>query len=144
MEHFKDFHKYTGMKTATTRSVSLHGLSIKTHTLGKRSFWTLYLHPQQENTWVEQKSMGIKDYHNVIQCEVKQEKPCIWLCRTFGPFFSHVLTRAKGQRNSHDKKKQTKNTLCSLYGLCPSISEYLYSTEGDKVDSRFTRMLRHL
>lgn len=48
------------------------------------------------------------------------------LCRTFGPFFSHVLTRAK---------KSRKDTLCSLYGLCPSISEYLYSTEGNK--SRF-------
>lgn len=34
MEHFKDFHKYTGMKTETTRSEDLHRLAIKT-TSGK-------------------------------------------------------------------------------------------------------------
>lgn len=88
--------------------------------------------------------MGIQDDHNVIQCEVKTEATMYFgFVRTFGPFFSHVLTRAKrAKEQSRKKKKTTPCAVCMVFVL-----QYLSTSTLQreiKVDSRFTRMLRHL
>lgn len=58
------------------------------------------------------------------------KQPCIWYCRTFNPFQKTSLESIKAEEIEEKiyivtEKMTLQHNLCSLHGLCPSISEYL-------------------
>lgn len=57
------------------------------------------------------------------------KQPCIWYCRTFSPFQTNLSVKSIKAMNTVKERMTLQHTLCSLYGLCPSISEYLKTPE---------------
>lgn len=73
------------------------------------------------------------------------KQPCIWYCRTFNPFqknppLCRALKGCRNNRNTVSERMNLQHNLCSLYGLCPSISEYL--TTPEEINHTITMWLR--